>query len=62
MFISAYLVYQPILGGDDHDIGNYGTFLEFKKKHNKVYEDKAGSSQSIITFVFYNAVCILLIL
>ena len=34
---------QPMLGGDDHDIGHYGEFLDFKKKYGKQYKDDHGN-------------------
>lgn len=41
---------KPILGGDDHDIGNYGEFLEFKTKHNKKYDTDAEEKKRFHIF------------
>ena len=30
------------IGGDDHDIGNFGVFEEFRTKFNKTYKDTQG--------------------
>jgi hypothetical protein len=42
--LSYHILFQPLIGGDDHDVGNYGTFVDFKQRHNKVYADDAGIS------------------
>ncbi|ELU07930.1 hypothetical protein CAPTEDRAFT_222628, partial [Capitella teleta] len=41
---------KALLGADDHDVGNYGTFVAFKEKHGKVYADRLEEQRRFAIF------------
>ena len=43
----VWYLFQPLLGGGDHDQAHMGVFAEFKKKYEKVYKNPAGEFLSV---------------